>query len=151
MFIKYLVIFILAMLPFIELQGAFNIALALNLNKYFSLVLMIISNIMIVPIIYYAIRKLLNWGKDKRYIGRIFSLCILKGEKIGNRIISKIGNIIYLICFIIIALPTPWVGVWLVSILASIFKLDFRKLYFSIITGILLLGVLLLIMYEVIL
>ncbi|HBM98742.1 MAG TPA: small multidrug export protein, partial [Ruminococcus sp.] len=79
----YLIVFLVSMVPLIELRGAIPIAVANGLNLWISYVICIIGNMIPVPIIYLFARKVLVWGADKKYIGRFFRFCLEKGEKGG--------------------------------------------------------------------
>ena len=82
MFVKYLIVFLVSMVPLIELRGAIPIAVGLGLPKVISFIIAIVGNMLPVPIIYLFARRVLEWGKDKAYIGKFFTWCLLKGEKV---------------------------------------------------------------------
>ena len=82
---KYIIVFLVSMVPLIELRGAIPIAVGLGLDKLVSFIISIIGNMLPVPIIYLFSRKVLEWGKDKKYIGKFFTWCLLKGEKGGRK------------------------------------------------------------------
>lgn len=63
---KYLIVFLVSMLPIIELRGAIPIAEGMGLNIFWYYIIAIIGNILPVPIIYLFARKVLEWGKDKK-------------------------------------------------------------------------------------
>ena len=77
------------MVPLIELRGAIPVAYGIHAaNPDFSLlwsyVIIAVGNILPVPFIYLFARKVLEWGKDKKYIGKFFTWCLEKGEKGGQ-------------------------------------------------------------------
>ena len=79
---KYLHIFLISMVPMIELRGGVPMATAVyGLDYWPSLVVCVIGNMLPVPIIYFFARKVLLWGCDKKYIGKFFTYCIEKGER----------------------------------------------------------------------
>ena len=69
MFIKYLVIFLVSMVPLIELRGAVPIGLSPLLGEAIPIlplyITCIIGNMLPVPIIFFFARKVLVWGADK--------------------------------------------------------------------------------------
>ena len=74
---KYLLVFLVSMVPLIELRGAIPIAtVGYGLNYWTALVVCVIGNMLPVPIIYLFARKVLLWGRDKKYIGKFFTFCI---------------------------------------------------------------------------
>jgi len=95
MFVKYIIVFFVSMVPLIELRGAIPIAVGLGMPKLISFIIAIIGNMLPVPIIYLFSRKVLEWGKDKRYIGKFFTWCLLKGEKGGKKLQAKAGKGLY--------------------------------------------------------
>ena len=76
--IKYLIVFLVSMVPIVELRGAIPIAESLGLDLLLYYPIAIIGNILPVPVIYLFARKVLEWGKDKKFS---FSLGVLKREK----------------------------------------------------------------------
>ena len=70
---KYLLIFLVSMVPLIELRGSIVMAVGMNLNYFTALTISVIGNMLPVPIIYFFARKVLVWGKDKPYIGKFFT------------------------------------------------------------------------------
>ncbi|MBQ7066614.1 MAG: small multi-drug export protein [Lachnospiraceae bacterium] len=72
---KYLIIFLIAMLPLVELRVAVPTGLAMGLPVLSVYIVSILGNMLPVPFIYFFARKVLEWGKDKRFIGRFFTFC----------------------------------------------------------------------------
>ena len=69
------------MVPLIELRGAIPVSQALQMPIVPSYIVCIIGNMVPVPLIYFFARKVLEWGKDKKLIGKFFTWCLTKGEK----------------------------------------------------------------------
>ena len=67
---KYLMIFLVSMVPLIELRGAVPIAVGMNLPLLPSYIICILGNMLPVPIIFFFARKVLEWGADKQVIGK---------------------------------------------------------------------------------
>lgn len=145
MFIKYLIVFFVSMVPLIELRGAVPIAVALGLPKILSFVICIIGNMLPVPVIYLFSRKVLEWGKDKPYIGKFFSWCLLKGEKGGRKLQATAGKGLYWALFIFVGIPLPGTGAWTGTLAASILDLDFKKTVLAVMAGVLLAGIIMLV------
>ena len=66
MLTNYLLIFLVSMVPLIELRGAMVMAVGMDLNYLTSLVVCVIGNMLPGPIIYFIARKVLLWGADKK-------------------------------------------------------------------------------------
>ena len=125
---NYLYVFLIAMLPLIELRGAIPVAYAFNANDpNFSLILayilIIISNIVPIPIIYFFAHKTLLWGKNKPVIGKICTVFIEKGEKAGQKLKQKAGT-----------------GAWTGALAASILNINFKQTLLAVSLGVVLAG-----------
>ena len=83
---KYLIIFLVSMVPLIELRGAVPIAVGMNLPLLPSYIVCILGNMLPVPFIFFFARKVLEWGADKPVIGKFFTFCLEKGHKGGQKL-----------------------------------------------------------------
>ena len=138
---NYIYIFLIAMVPLIELRGAIPVAYAINTaNPDFSLlwsyVIIAIGNILPVPFIYLFARKVLEWGKDKRYIGGFFTWCLEKGEKGGQKLQAKAGRGLYWALMLFVGIPLPGTGAWTGTLAASFLDMDFKKSVIAVIGGV---------------
>lgn len=141
MFVKYLIVFLVSMVPLIELRGAIPIAVGMGLDKLLSFIISIIGNMLPVPIIYLFARKVLEWGKDKKIIGKFFSWCLEKGEKGGAKLEAKAGRGLYWALFMFVGIPLPGTGAWTGTLAASMLNLDFKKTVLAVMGGVLLAGI----------
>ena len=146
MLIKYLWIFLVSMVPLIELRGAIPMAVAMGLNKTISFIIAIIGNMLPVPFIFLFARKLLEWGKDKKIIGKFFTWCLNKGEKGGKKLQAKAGKSLYWALFLFVGIPLPGTGAWTGTLAASILDLDFKKTIIAVMTGVLCAGIIMMIL-----
>lgn len=96
MFKKYLIVFLVSMIPLIELRGAVPIGLSEAFGSALPIlplyITCIIGNMLPVPIIFFFARKVLEWGADKKFIGKFFTFCLEKGEKGGKKLQEKAGR-----------------------------------------------------------
>jgi len=141
MFKKYLWIFIVSMVPLIELRGAIPISQGLKLPLLESYIVCIIGNMVPVPFIYFFARKVLEWGKDKRFIGKFFTFCIEKGHKGGEKLKSRAGNGLFVALMLFVGIPIPCTGAWTVTLAASFLDMGFRKSVIAVLCGVLIAGV----------
>ena len=137
---KYIWVFIISMVPLIELRGAIPVAEYWQLNKYIFIPLIIVGNMLPVPIIYLFARKVLEWGKDKPVIGKFFTWCLVKGEKGGKKLEKKASKGLYWALMLFVGIPVPGTGAWTGTLAASILDLDFKKTIIAVICGVLLAG-----------
>ena len=138
--VKYIIVFFVSMVPLIELRGAIPIAVGLGLDKLLSFIIAIVGNMLPVPIIYLFARKVLEWGKDKKFIGKFFTWCLNKGERGGKKLEAKAGRGLYWALFLFVGIPLPGTGAWTGTLAASMLKLDFKKTVLAVVAGVLLAG-----------
>ena len=139
-FVKYIIVFFVSMVPLVELRGAIPIAVGIGLPKLVSFIIAIVGNMIPVPFIYLFARKILEWGKDKKYIGKFFNFCLVKGEKGGRKLQAKAGRGLYFALFLFVGIPLPGTGAWTGTLAASILDLDFKKTVAAVMCGVLLAG-----------
>ena len=141
-FIKYIIVFFVSMVPIVELRGAIPIAESLKLDIFLYYPISIIGNMLPVPIIYLFARKVLLWGKDKKVIGKFFTWCLQKGEKGGEKLKESAGNKgIFLALMIFVGIPLPGTGAWTGTLAASFLNLDFKTSICAVSLGVLLAGI----------
>lgn len=142
MFIKYLIVFFVSMVPIVELRGAIPIAESMNLNIFAYYPIAIIGNMLPVPIIYLFARKILEWGKDKKFIGKFFTWCLEKGKKGGEKLKATAGNSgIFWALLLFVGIPLPGTGAWTGTLAASLLDLDFKTSILAVSLGVILAGV----------
>ena len=95
MFKKYALMFLVSMVPLIELRGSIPIGLGIGLNPLWLYIICIVGNMLPVPIIFFFARKVLVWGSDKKFIGKFFKFCLEKGENGGKKLEAKAGKGLY--------------------------------------------------------
>ncbi len=137
----YLIVFFISMVPIVEIRGAVPVAVANDLNLFWTYVICILGNMLPVPIIYLFARKVLVWGSDKKFIGRFFSFCLEKGEKGGKKLLDKAGNGMFIALMLFVGIPLPGTGAWTGTLAASILDLGFKKSVIAVMCGVVIAGV----------
>ena len=97
-----------------------------------------------VPFIFLFARRILEWGKDKKYIGKFFTWCLEKGEKGGRKLEEKAGRGLYVALLLFVGIPLPGTGAWTGTLAASILDMDFKKSVLYVLLGVLLAGAIML-------
>ena len=144
MFKKYLIVFLISMVPLIELRGAIPYAVGFELPLMPSLILAVVGNMIPVPFIFLFARKVLEWGKDKKYIGGFFRWCLEKGEKGGRKLEAKTGRGLYIALLLFVGIPLPGTGAWTGTLAASFLNMDFKKSVLYVMLGVILAGIIML-------
>ena len=136
------------MVPLIELRGAIPVAVGMELGlpEWLVLIVAIIGNVIPVPIIYLFARKFLDWGANRKWkpLKNFCNFCLKKGEKAGEKLLSKAKSGVYFALFLFVAVPIPGTGAWTGTLAASILNLDFKKTTLAIIAGVLVAGLIML-------
>lgn len=138
---KYLYIFLISMVPLIELRGAIPVSQGFQLPLLKSYIVCVIGNMLPVPVIYLFARKVLEWGKDKKYIGKFFTFCIEKGHKGGEKLKEKAGRGLFVALLLFVGIPLPGTGAWTGTLAASFLDMGFKKSVIAVLLGVLLAGV----------
>ena len=134
------------MVPIVELRGALPVAYGIHAaNPDFSLlwsyIIIAIGNMIPVPFIFFFARKILEWGKDKKVIGKFCTWCLVKGEKGGQKLQVKAGRGLYWALLLFVGIPLPGTGAWTATLAASFLDMDFKKSVLAVIGGIILASV----------
>ena len=139
--IEYLICFFISMIPLIELRVAVPFGLTRGLDPLILYPICIVGNMLPVPVIFFFARKVLEWGKDKKVIGKFFTFCLEKGHKGGEKLQSKAGRGLYWALFLFVGIPVPGTGAWTGTLAASILDMDFKKSVIAVIAGVVLAGI----------
>ena len=138
---KYLLAFLISMVPLIELRGGVPAAMAMDIPAPVAIVVCGIGNMLPVPIIYLFARKVLVWGSDKPHIGKIFTKILEKGEAAGRKLVataSRKGMFIALLLFV--GIPLPGTGAWTGTLAASLLNMGWKSTSAAVSLGIVLAG-----------
>ena len=144
--LHYIIVFLISMVPLIELRGAIPYAVGVNnlggnMNMVVVYILAIIGNMLPVPFIYLFTRKILEWGKDKKFIGKFFTFCLEKGEKGGKKLQAKAGRGLFVARMLFVGIPLPGTGAWTGTLAASMLDMDFKKSVIAVMLGVIIAGV----------
>ena len=141
-FVKYIIVGLISMVPIVELRGAIPVAESLGLSIFWYYPIAIIGNMLPVPLIYLFARRILEWGKDKKVIGKFFTWCLQKGEKGGKKLKESAGNRgIFWALLLFVGIPLPGTGAWTGTLAASFLNLDFKTSITAIMLGVILAGI----------
>ena len=140
--LNYLIIFLVSMVPIIELRGAMVYAVGYDLPYIPALIICVLGNMLPVPFIYFFARKVLTWGADKKYIGRICSFFLVKGEKAGQKLVKTTGRGgLFLALLLFVGIPLPGTGAWTGTLGASFLNMGFKSTVGAVSLGVVLAGI----------
>ena len=141
---KYIYLFLISMVPLIELRGGMLVATAAGANYNFllALIICVIGNMLPVPFIYFFARKVLLWGADKKFIGKFFTFCLEKGEKAGRKLASKTGRGgLFIALMLFVGIPVPGTGAWTGTLAASFLNMGLKSTSLAVSLGVILAGI----------
>ncbi|MCR4897213.1 MAG: small multi-drug export protein [Lachnospiraceae bacterium] len=145
MFSRYLILFLTAMVPLIELRGALPALYVMKgfypeTNLLLGYVIIAIGNMLPVPFIFFFARKVLEWGKDKPVIGKFFTFCLEKGHKGGEKLQAKAGRGLFVALMLFVGIPLPGTGAWTGTLAASLLDMKFKDSVLAVVCGVALAG-----------
>lgn len=138
---KYLLAFLISMVPILELRGAMPIAMGMDIPFVPALITCVLGNMLPVPFIYFFARKFLIWGADRQYIGKLCSFFLTKGERAGQKLVAKTGRYgLFLALLLFVGIPLPGTGAWTGTLAASFLDMGFKSTVLSVCLGVILAG-----------
>ena len=133
---KELIVFIISLLPILELRGGLIAASLIGLAPVRAYIVSIIGNILPVPFILLFLSKILDWmEKSKIKFFKKIALWLRKKADKNKNQIEKYG---YLGLILFVGIPLPGTGAWTGCLVATILGLDKKKAFLSTLVGILL-------------
>lgn len=143
---NYLYVFLIAMVPLIELRGAIPVAYGIKaamanpeeFNLVWAYIVIALGNMLPVPFIFFFARRVLEWGKDKKLTGKFFTWCLEKGHKGGEKLQAKAGRGLYVALLLFVGIPLPGTGAWTGTLAASFLDMDFKKSMLAVMGGVVL-------------
>lgn len=148
MFWNYILVFLVSMVPIVELRGAVPIGVSMGLPEWVVLLVAVIGNMVPVPFIYKFARKFLNWGANKKWqpLKRFCNFCLKKGEKAGKKLEKKAGKGVFIALLLFVGIPIPGTGAWTGTLAASMLDLGYKKSVIAVLSGVLLAGMIMMLL-----
>lgn len=128
---KEIIVFIISLMPILELRGGILAAALLNLNPIESYVISIIGNIIPVPFILWFINSILNWMRKSK-LSKIAKWLDEKVEKHKGQI-EKYG---FWGLVLFVGIPLPGTGAWTGCLIAAVLEMDRKKAFIAAMIGI---------------
>ena len=153
MFKALLVSFFISMVPLIVLRGALPVGVGIlhlyydsvSISKIIAVyVACILGNMVPVPFIYLFARRFLEWGQNKKIIGKPCVFFLTKGRRGGEKLQQKAGQGLFVALLLFVGIPLPGTGAWTGTLAASLLDLDGKKTSVAVMGGVLLAGIIML-------
>lgn len=117
-----LAVFLISMVPIVELRGAIPFGVALGVKWHIAYILSVIGNILPVPFIILFFRPVIEYMEKTRLFGKLAS-------KLKSRTTSKIKDVNkykMLGLYLFVAIPLPGTGAWTGAAIAALLKMRIK-------------------------
>ena len=138
---REIVVFIISLLPLLELRGGILAASILKLSPIPGYIISIIGNVIPIPFILLLINKILSWMRNNKFFKGVANWLFEKVEKHKGQI-EKFG---YFGLVLFVGIPLPGTGAWTGSLIASVLEMDRKKSFTAIMIGIVMASVIMMI------
>ena len=139
---KELIIFIISMLPILELRGGLIAAALLGLIGLPSFIICFIGNIIPIPFILWLITPIFSYLKKTKMFRGIVT-------KIENKALSKkdkIEKLKYIGLLLFVGIPVPGTGAWTGCLIAAMLDMDKKKAFLYSVLGVIMAGIIMMIL-----
>jgi len=139
---KELIVFIISLMPILELRGALIAAALIDLDPIKSYIIAIIGNIIPVPFILWFITSILNWMKKVKGLDKIAYWVDRKADKHKYQI-EKYGfwGLVFFV-----GIPLPGTGAWTGCLIAALLEMDRKKAFLAAMIGIFMASIIMMIL-----
>ncbi|MBR5417576.1 MAG: small multi-drug export protein [Clostridiales bacterium] len=129
---KILYMFLISMVPVVELRGSIPYAATVGIPWHVALPLAIVGNLLPVPFILLFIKKIFDWMRKYPKLKKIVDFCENKFAKK----VEKAGNTAFWTLVGFIAIPLPGTGAWTGSGIAAVCEVPFKKAILAAVIGV---------------
>ena len=135
---KYILVFLISMVPLIELRGGVPFAVGMGLPYFESLIVCVAANMLPVPFIALFIRRIFAFLRRRSL--RLDAL-VTKIEDRARKKARKIKKYETLGLFVLVAIPLPGTGAWTGALVGALLNIRLKWLLPAIFAGVVTAGV----------
>ncbi len=129
-------VFLVSMLPIVELRGAIPLGILMGMNKPELLALTVLGNILPVPLIILCARPIVNFCLRTKFLRPVGSWMENKVKKNSGKILKyEVWGL-----FVFVAIPLPGTGAWTGALLAALMDLRLKNAFPAITLGVITAG-----------
>lgn len=128
---KQLLVFIISLLPILELRGGLLAASLLGLSPLQSYIITMIGNIIPIPFILWFMNGILKAMRKSKHFSKMANWLDKKVEK-HKTSIEKFG---FWGLVLFVGIPLPGTGAWTGGMIASVLEMDKKKSFPAILIG----------------
>ena len=138
---KELIVFIISLMPILELRGGLIAAALLNLNIVRAFIICFIGNIIPIPFILWLITPIFDYLKKTK----LFSGIVNKLENKAMRKKEQIERLQYIGLMLFVGIPLPGTGAWTGCLIAALLNMDKKKAMLYSVIGVIMAGIIMMI------
>lgn len=138
---KYLWVFLISMVPIIELRGAIPVAVGMGLPLIPSYIICIIGNMLPCPSSISSHGKCWYGAPINPSSENFSPSAWKKAKKDGKKLQAKAGRGLFVALLLFVGIPLPGTGAWTGTLAASLLDMDFKSSVIAVMCGVLLAGV----------
>ena len=139
---KELLIFIISLMPILELRGGLLAASLIGLNPVSSYIIAIIGNILPIPFILWFMSSILKWMRNTKGLKKFANWLDKKVIKHKGQI-EKYG---FWGLVLFVGIPLPGTGAWTGCLIASVLEMDRKKAFIAAMIGIFMASIIMMIL-----
>ena len=121
--VDLLIVFIVSLLPILELRGGMVAAAVLGIDLWVAFPICVIGNMIPIPFVLLFIRKIFNWLKKTK----LFSKLVTKIENRAKKKSKDVEKHKNWGLYIFVAIPLPGTGAWTGALIADILDIRMKK------------------------
>lgn len=139
---KEILVFLISLMPILELRGGLIAAALLDVNPIVSYIISIIGNILPVPFILWFINSILNWMRSSKHFSKIAKW--LDGKVMKHK--SQIEKYGFWGLVLFVGIPLPGTGAWTGCLIAAVLNMNRKKAFLAAMLGILMASIIMMIL-----
>lgn len=146
-----LYVFLISMLPIVELRGSIPTGAAIGLPFYLNYLISVLGNMLPVPFILLFIPRVLGFLEKFRLTRPMVLWIKERADKKKGRVpvdgvenakgLYKMSKRAFCALALFVAIPLPGTGAWMGSLIASLLRLPKRESFLAVLIGVMLSGI----------
>ena len=124
---KELAVFIISLLPILELRGGLIAAKLLGVPYVRAIIISIIGNVLPLPFVLFFIKRLFKFMVKHNILKKLVLKIQNIGETKAGSLMKKYPRRVSLGLFLFVAIPLPGTGGWTGALIASLLNLKVKK------------------------
>lgn len=129
---KYILVFIISLMPILELRGGLIAAALLGLPPVPAYIISIIGNLIPIPLILWLLDYVFDFMKKHNILKKFVLFC----ERKGNEKKDKIEKLGFWGLVLFVGVPLPGTGAWTGCLIATILRMDKKKAFLAAALGV---------------